>query len=213
MWAHEFFDEHMMLQTWAAGADVDVSDPALAPAAFFRAVLQASTPPPATRDIGALNHWARSAGFRGPVVWNFIRRVQGTVYDALTSGGGDLSLVLARDLPEGATRGERDRYLRMLGATLRAGRELGAARARVQHRRILPTDRADATDLVPLEPKHIAGRDAGLGVTLISFWRDATPGDEAVDLLLAAAHKGGARAVQPVAVHAADIGPAAGGAA
>jgi hypothetical protein len=208
MWADEFFDEHLTLQTWAASADVDLAHPALAPAAFFRQVLRAPAPPPDTSDIQVLSRWGRSAGLRGPTTWAFVGRIQDTVLDALTSGGGDLSFVLTRDKPEGATRAERARYLRMLGATLEAGQAMGAQRAHVQRRHILPLDPPGTDEHIPLALEHLAGRDAGLDVTLLAFWRDASPGDEAVDLLLGAARHGGPRSIAPVPVHTMHIGPA-----
>ena len=211
MWTQAWFDDHLRFQTWVARSDIDTSHPALLPAAFLRLAERAGAPPPDTTDIGALNRWARTVGLRGGIVEAFKLRIQDTTVDALTGGEADLSLVLTRDQPRGATRGERDRYLRMLGATLAKAEELGAARARVQARKILPTDRPDATDLVRLHPKHIAALGAGLEARLVSFWRDAEPGDEAVDLLLGLVRRGGSRSIAPVQVHDAPIAPAAGG--
>lgn len=212
MWREAWFDDHLRFQTWVARSDLDTAHPALLPAAFFRLVDRAGSPPPDTTDVGELRAWSRRVGLRGPVVEAFKLRLQDAALDALTTDADDLSLVLARDEPRGATRGERDRYLRMLGEALRRGEALGTTHARVQGRKVLPTDRPDATDLVHLRPRHIEALGVPLQATIVSFWRTAEPGDEAVDLLLGMVRRGGARAISPIRVHGVAIGPATGGA-
>lgn len=213
MWQRGWYDEHLQFQTWAARSAVDVGSPALVPAAFFRRVLAAPAPPPDTTDIGALRRWARQADLRGPVAWRFLQRLHSTVLDALLGGGDALSVVLVGDEPMGATLSSRRRYLDMLDEVLRGGLTLGAVRARVQGRTILPPTRPASTRREPLTREHIVGLGVDIPTEVIRFWRDARPGDEAIDLLLGEVRLAGPRAITPVPVHRRRVRADGGGAA
>lgn len=210
MWERGWFDEHLRFQTWVARAGVATDDAALVPAAFFRLVTRARSAPPNTTDIGALNRWARAAGLRGPPVERFKHRILDTVLDALTAGGSDLSIVVARDAPSGSTLGDRDRFLRMLGATLEAGEELGATRARVQPRTLWRAAGPGGPERVPLDLEHIQTLGVDIDATVVSPKEEAEPGDEAINLLLGPVRRAGAAAVAPVRVRSAAIAPARG---
>ena len=219
MWRHGWFEEHLLFQTWLAGSDADTAHPSLVPAAFFRTVLNAGAPPPDSTDLGVLQSWSRAVGLRGPVVRSFIGLVEDSVMDALTGRNHDerpgsdpvLRVAYTRDQPVGSTLGERDRYLRMLGATLQTGENHRASRARIQNHAILPTDRPEASDLVRLHDKHIKALGVSIPTERVSFWKHATPGDEAADLLLGAVRRGGHAAVHPLRVLENPVDAANGG--
>ena len=96
-----------------------------------------------------------------------------------------------RDQPVGSTLGERDRYLRMLGATLQTGREPPGVSCTDPEPRHPSHGSPRASDLVRLHDKHIRALGMSIRTERVSFWKHATPGDEAADLLLGAVRRGG----------------------